>query len=37
VRRYERMRLCVWMRMPITIVSQMVPITMVPMKAQTPD
>ena len=37
VRVYEMMRLCVEMRMPITIVSPMVPITMVPItKVQTP-
>jgi hypothetical protein len=37
VRVYEMLRLCVEMRMPITIVSPMVPITMVPItKVQTP-
>ena len=37
MRVYERLRLCVQMRMPITIVSLMVPITMVLMKVQMPD
>jgi hypothetical protein len=37
VRGYERLRSCVEMRMPITIVSPMVPITMVLTKVQTPD